>query len=209
MQDQLIPNSAWKDYSSNTNYAFDAFNETEEKHKRGGGGRSAAGSQQTLQMSHSPAKAAYYNNDTAGGRSSRYENGHSTTDSHNQHQHQQQRGHYQNGDNGRGAYPNEPQHISRSAYGDRTYSLPRTVVQQQQQLQQKHQQGYYTQDRRNLNSHHNNGGAAAAAAAAGIDQPDFYFMPSQRKYSGEVVRVYVDYNKEPKNWEMLSKSSTT
>lgn len=26
-------------------------------------------------------------------------------------------------------------------------------------------------------------------------QPDFYFMPSQRKYSGEVVRVYVDYNK--------------
>lgn len=29
-------------------------------------------------------------------------------------------------------------------------------------------------------------------------QPDFYFMPSQRKYSGEVVRVYVDYNKMPK-----------
>jgi hypothetical protein len=29
-------------------------------------------------------------------------------------------------------------------------------------------------------------------------QPDFYFMPSQRKYSGEVVRVYVDYNNQPK-----------
>lgn len=27
-------------------------------------------------------------------------------------------------------------------------------------------------------------------------QPDFYFMPSQRKYSGEVVRVYVDYNNQ-------------
>ena len=25
--------------------------------------------------------------------------------------------------------------------------------------------------------------------------PDHYFMPSQRKYSGEFVRVYVDYNK--------------
>lgn len=25
--------------------------------------------------------------------------------------------------------------------------------------------------------------------------PDFYYLPSQRKYSGEVVRVYVDYNK--------------
>ena len=24
--------------------------------------------------------------------------------------------------------------------------------------------------------------------------PDHYFMPSQRKYSGEVVRVFVDYN---------------
>ncbi|KAK3870528.1 hypothetical protein Pcinc_024255 [Petrolisthes cinctipes] len=24
--------------------------------------------------------------------------------------------------------------------------------------------------------------------------PDFYYLPSQRKYSGEVVRVYVDYN---------------
>lgn len=29
-------------------------------------------------------------------------------------------------------------------------------------------------------------------------QPDFYFMPSQRKYSGEVVRVYVDYNNQRK-----------
>lgn len=27
--------------------------------------------------------------------------------------------------------------------------------------------------------------------------PDFYYLPSQRKYSGEVVRVYVDYN-DPK-----------
>lgn len=34
------------------------------------------------------------------------------------------------------------------------------------------------------------------AATTAMDKPDFYFMPSQRKYSGEVVRVYVDYNKE-------------
>ena len=27
--------------------------------------------------------------------------------------------------------------------------------------------------------------------------PDHYFMPSQRKYQGEVLRVYVDYNKGP------------
>ncbi|KAK9497677.1 hypothetical protein O3M35_004361 [Rhynocoris fuscipes] len=31
-----------------------------------------------------------------------------------------------------------------------------------------------------------------------LQQPDFYFMPSQRKYSGEVVRVYVDYNNSNK-----------
>lgn len=190
-QDQLIPNSAWKDYSSNTNYAFDAFSETEEKQKRGG--RSAS-TQQTLQMSHSPAKGQYYSNE--GGRSSRHDNS-AGGDNH--------RGHYQNGgDNGRG-YQNGD-HVPRSSYADRTYSLPRTVVQQQQQLQQKHP-GYYTQDRRNRNTHHHSGGGgggggggnAAAAANAGIDTPDFYFMPSQRKYSGEVVRVYVDYNKDPKN----------
>jgi len=27
--------------------------------------------------------------------------------------------------------------------------------------------------------------------------PDFYFMPHQRRYSGEVVRVFVDYNNTP------------
>lgn len=53
-----------------------------------------------------------------------------------------------------------------------TYSLPRTAH------PQPHQQGYYThRPHTEL-------------------QPDFYFMPSQRKYSGEVVRVYVDYNKK-------------
>lgn len=30
-------------------------------------------------------------------------------------------------------------------------------------------------------------------------QPDFYFMPHQRRYSGEVVRVFVDYNNLPKS----------
>lgn len=187
-QDQLIPNSAWKDYSANTNYAFDAFSETEEKQKRNGRGSSVQ--QQTLQMSHSPAKAQYYNNGD-GGRSSRHENGNGN-DHHR---------HYQNGENGRGYQNgNEQPHIPRTSYTDRTYSLPRTVVQQQQQLQSKHQ-GYYTQDRRNRSAQHHphSGGGGSGASSAGIDTPDFYFMPSQRKYSGEVVRVYVDYNKDPKN----------
>lgn len=105
---------------------------------------------------------------------------------------------YQNGENGRGYQNGE--HIPRSSYADRTYSLPRTVVQNQQLP------GYYTQDRRSRNSSHhagnghsNAGGGGGNGSASGTDTPDFYFMPSQRKYSGEVVRVYVDYNKDTKN----------
>ena len=46
--------------------------------------------------------------------------------------------------------------------------------------------GYSSYDRR----------AGGFAARGPADYPpDHYFMPSQRKYSGEVVRVYVDYNK--------------
>lgn len=86
------------------------------------------------------------------------------------------------------------------SYADRTYSLPRTVAQSQ------NHPGYYTQDRRqrypqqqrNGHKSHNSPSDQANGRGSGADTPDFYFMPSQRKYSGEVVRVYVDYNKDPK-----------
>lgn len=103
-----------------------------------------------------------------------------------------------------------PSSAPRPTYADRTYSLPRTVIQhreQQQQMQNAyaggqggHPGGYYTTDRRSRSHQQPNGGGGPGAAAGnGTDTPDFYFMPSQRKYSGEVVRVYVDYNKEPKD----------
>lgn len=69
---------------------------------------------------------------------------------------------------------------------------------------QNQMSGYYTQDRRNRSSQNPNGGnhnnyhRQASERSNGADTPDFYFMPSQRKYSGEVVRVFVDYNKDPK-----------
>lgn len=222
-QGQLIPNSAWKDYSTNTNYAFDAYNETEEKHKRNssGNGRNSASNQQTLQMSHSPAKAHYYNTEaTAPRAASRHQSAAADNDTNTSPTHRSQSSHYHvsgAGDLGRGYQSHQTggdqQHVPRMSYNDRTYSLPRTVVQQQHQHQhQQHQpkqQGYYTQDRRNRSAQHSHqsphyhqsggGGMSSAGSAAGIDTPDFYFMPSQRKYSGEVVRVYVDYNKEPKN----------
>lgn len=90
---------------------------------------------------------------------------------------------------------------------DRTYSLPRTAAgassHGQRYSHQPHTEGYYTQDRRRnntsrANSHHQSSMDDAAAATTAMDKPDFYFMPSQRKYSGEVVRVYVDYNKDMK-----------
>lgn len=63
---------------------------------------------------------------------------------------------------------------------------------------QPYQDGYYTQDRRRNNSSSRGSQQIEDTPTAIMDKPDFYFMPSQRKYSGEVVRVYVDYNKDIK-----------
>ena len=47
--------------------------------------------------------------------------------------------------------------------------------------------GYSSYDRRN--------GGFSSRHSSDYPPPDHYFMPSQRKYSGEELRVYVDYNK--------------
>lgn len=79
-------------------------------------------------------------------------------------------------------------------------SLPRP----QHQLHQA-QQHHHHSSRHNGNSssamaggngmNGGGGGGGGGAGGASAANPDFYFMPSQRKYSGEVVRVYVDHNK--------------
>lgn len=152
-------------------------------------------------MSHSPAKQ-YYTSENA--RHSRHDNGNG--DHYNRHQ---QNG---NGTMTRDYHPNGEQ-MARSTYADRTYSLPRQAAQRPKQP--SNNGGYYTQDRRARNGGGGGGAGggghhhapqhqyasdhASPNGSSGIDTPDFYFMPSQRKYSGEVVRVYVDYNKDPKN----------
>ncbi|XP_067212529.1 uncharacterized protein [Linepithema humile] len=74
-----------------------------------------------------------------------------------------------------------------------TYSLPRAPG-------ARHsapiQHGYYTQDRRDHYGRPKSLHNPAGSATNQTNQPDFYFMPSQRKYSGEVVRVYVDYGSQ-------------
>ncbi|CAH0551186.1 unnamed protein product [Brassicogethes aeneus] len=102
--DKLLPNSSWKDYSSNTNYAFDALEENEEKHN----GKQA-------HKTNVPNQTYIANTRSL----------------------QRPKGNY--------SYDLEKN----------TFSLPRTY------------------DKNKLHD----------------IQPDFYFMPSQRKYSGEVVRV--------------------
>lgn len=205
MQENLIQNSAWKEYSSNTNYAFDPYGETEEKngtsHKdKSSRNRPSSSQQTTLQMSHSPTNKSQMYNGNAGS------NGNNT-------QEYRSNGRSHRSDRERNGHAHSNDHQTPSAsytrgggssYTDRAYSLPRQQHMQQQANMQP--SGYYTQDRRDRSAHRN--GAhyrdrsredPRLVSNGGADTPDFYFMPSQRKYSGEVVRVYVDYNKDPKH----------
>ncbi|KAG8041160.1 hypothetical protein G9C98_002148 [Cotesia typhae] len=99
-----------------------------------------------------------------------------------------------NNNNHNHKYTNNHHHSHQMSSTPRaTYSLPRAPG--TRQPSPPPQLSYYTQDRRNNRSKsHGNGNSQSSG-----QQPDFYFMPSQRKYSGEVVRVYVDYgNQKPK-----------
>lgn len=151
-------------------------------------------SQQTLPLSHVPMKSQYYNMDNS------------------RHSHSNPNGHtnrYPNGDDGNAANYYQSRNVPRSTYADRTYSLPRTAAapssvaapsHRHSQQPVAHHEGYYTQDRRSRhprNSHHAPN-HYNDESHLNLDKPDHYFMPSQRKYSGEVVRVYVDYNKDLK-----------
>ncbi|CAD7013295.1 unnamed protein product [Ceratitis capitata] len=241
ISDTLIQNSPWKEFASNTNYAFDPYGETEEKNlttsttvgasgkeksSRSRSSNSNSQQQTTLPMSHSPTSKSqlYYEgaNGHGGGGEHRsrsrnhYEMARMTiaaTDAHNV----VPNGHYDRYERDRsnergGAY-------TRSSYAERAYSLPRQQAQQQHHANMQ-PSGYYTQERRGhrqpptaashttrdeqRNGRHYRDGSRSRedprlSSSGGADTPDFYFMPSQRKYSGEVVRVYVDYNKDPNN----------
>ena len=75
--------------------------------------------------------------------------------------------------------------------GHHTHSLPRPPAQHHGGHQSHgghHPMGYSSFDRRA-------GGYNGRPPGPHDFAPDHYFMPSQRKYQGEVLRVYVDYNK--------------
>lgn len=226
LQEKLIQNSPWKEFASNTNYAFDPYGETEEKHmtnsttakeKARHRHQSTTSSQQTtLPMSHSPTSKSqmYYESPNGQGKSSGSGNANGSRS------------------NGRASASAATQEssvsgsgapYSRSSYAERAYSLPRQAHHYQQSPASMQPSGYYTHDRRATRQgsrdrererereeerrHRQDRDRDSGYDRSrddprqngGSDTPDFYFMPSQRKYSGEVVRVYVDYNKDPKH----------
>lgn len=178
-QDHGGVNSAWKDYSSggggaNTNYAFDQYDGDEKQSP------SSLSHTSTIPLT---TKLVSHNGGGGGNHYAESRSLHRPTA-------------VANGGGGRHMHnrpPPPPTHHHDRAAG--TYSLPRPTQ------QPPHHNGYYTHRPPNRTSHgpppphhqqQQSGGAGDQL------QPDFYFMPSQRKYSGEVVRVYVDYNTNPR-----------
>lgn len=176
--------------------------------------RSTPSSQQTtLPMSHSPTSKSqmYYENSNANG------NGHGHGKSSNGNGRSNGRHMTQESSAG-GSASTAPGPYARGSYAERAYSLPRQNHHYQQSSANMQPSGYYTHDRRaarqerererergeERRQRHERESSYDRSRDdprlnGGADTPDFYFMPSQRKYSGEVVRVYVDYNKDPKH----------
>lgn len=172
-------NSAWKDYSSggggggpNTNYAFDQYDGDEKQ--------SPSSLSHTSTIPLTTKLASPHGNGTGGNHYAESRSLHrpSVANGGGRHMHSRP--------------PPPPTHHHDRAAG--TYSLPRPTQ------QPPHHNGYYTHRPPNRSAAGHGPQHHQQSAGAGGDQlqPDFYFMPSQRKYSGEVVRVYVDYNTNPR-----------
>ena len=176
-QDRLIGKNAWRDYTAgaNTNFAFEGF-ETEEK-----------APPPPVSSLPRPREVNGSSNGIPVDEQPQHQNK-------NQYQHPHQESHVQNPRNSIGAMVPGPR---------ATYSLPRAPGSRHSSgmasSSGSQPQGYYTQDRRNMQRFKNPNHAHSGSQTLLQPQPDFYFMPSQRKYSGEVVRVYVDYGNHKNN----------
>ena len=183
LQEKMLSQSAWKDYSTNghhhTNYAYEHFDpsavaDAEMKQSKASNGHSA----------HPGRYAASNGSSSANGRS---------------------RG---------GPPPMGPQSMQPGHNGPgSTYSLPRVAGNGAGYTTSPmgangayppppppggggggyppHPSAYGSYDRRLPHG----GYGGHQQPRSDYAPPDHYFMPSQRKYSGENIRVYVDYNK--------------
>ncbi|KAL0811066.1 hypothetical protein ABMA28_010340 [Loxostege sticticalis] len=166
-KDQLIPTSAWKDYSpSNTNYAFEPF-ENDDKYNS------------TTSTAHRSSRPPSTPLRPTGPPPPRPSSAHRMTPNKTP-----TNGHKMAA-NGNGTGPkmnggHRPPHNSAAQYYHDTRSLQRP-------------RGHYGYIGRGAHGGGDRATYSLPRGRADQAQPDFYFMPSQRKHEGEVVRVYVDY----------------
>ncbi|RVE45012.1 hypothetical protein evm_010330 [Chilo suppressalis] len=148
-QDQLIPNSAWKDYSSNTNYAFEPF-ENDEKYN----------STSTMARTRTPAPRPNGPPPPRPSSARAHTPNKTPTNGHKMAPVGHKMAANGNNTNGRST----PRHNPPPQYYNHTRSLQRPTG----------QYGYSARGDRAAYSLPRRGDQPA--------QPDFYFMPSQRKY---------------------------
>ena len=171
----MISQSAWKDYSASngqhTNYAYETFN----PHDASDDPKRAA----RAQAAHAQAATTYAHAMHGPPPSSAPRQPPPSSQQQQQHHHQQQQ--------------QQRSHPPQSA-DPRTYSLPRASNGGGGGSSSGYSSapmGYGSYDRRAPYG----GGGYSSRPGMDYIPPDHYFMPSQRKYSGENIRVYVDYNK--------------
>ena len=177
-QERLITNAGWKDYSSASgggqlNYGYDAGFEMEEN---GINARRSNGSSMRPKGTYSkaaPANGSYAAYSANGGGSNGY--------------HHHPNGYHANG-NGYSGSLQRPRNGDLSRHPDprAAYSLPRGNG-------NAHASASLP---RGSSLSSSSGHSPPSYNTAMQDTPDFYYLPSQRKYSGEVVRVYVDYSQQ-------------
>lgn len=150
----MISNSGWKEYTANTNYAFQAFETKDKKHHVNGGKK---------------------NNNHHDHEVNKPEHGTSVHPNHprvSRHQTRPSSVINQQLE----TYPGDTRSLQKPKVPYPSTSMPRTTFSLPRTAYDRNQRSGESPEL----------------------QPDFYFMPSQRKYSGEVVTVYVDYNNQGK-----------
>ena len=196
LQERLVTNSGWKDYSrGNLNYAYENF----EIEENGINSRRSRGNGTTTGV-RTPGNHNSRSNGTSthprggnGGSPMREHPSHNHYNNHNGNHHSQS---YSNGRQNSSYFSSQPSGVS---IGD-TRSLQRPRLSSSGGNSSSGigsgWSGSMTDPRTTYSLPR---GSSAHGNADGFDSyqttPDFYYLPSQRKYSGEVVRVYVDYNK--------------
>ncbi|KPJ20098.1 Cell surface glycoprotein 1 [Papilio machaon] len=211
-KDQLIPNNAWKDYSAaNTNYAFEPFendkfnNSTSTVKTRGAPPRPTSPPPPRPNSAHRQTNGHGQNGhgqnghgQNGHGQNGHGQNGHGQTNGHgsaqiNIHRREGARSPVGNGRNLSAQFYHDTRSLQRprGQYGGPFNRLKATCV---NVTVTSVLSSYGGRERERSAYSLPRGPRTPRTDPAGAQpgpQPDFYFMPSQRKHEGEIIRVYV------------------